>query len=131
MATSSEISSKAPIASVGMVNTKNGYNKLFGNIFNCWERGDGTNFLCERITECWEDAPKNRRLKIVHTSEEMSHDCRCGSRRVGHVLELHADQSGRDLGRWTIISMATHREEGLQSLGQFAQQTSIVTCTFK
>jgi len=100
------------ILPVGSVNLKTGANKMFGQIFDCWE--DGTNMLVQF----------EKSLKIVHTSGSTGDE-------VGTRKTYHHDQTMSKYGEGVTLAVAPHSLEGLQQLAALSGKKSLPMYTYK
>jgi hypothetical protein len=122
------------IASIGNVTLNTGSNTMFGKIWNCWKkRENASNVLVTRTYSKWNSAKcafiTTTEYKAIHTSEDVVKSL--PKYPAGKKLDLMADQTGRNLGEWTVVGVYAHDEAGLKAIAGQTGKTSVLFATFK
>lgn len=121
------------IAPIGSVLLKNGKNKEFGNVFDCWAEKTVTLILFKRVeTPSDNGFPPASSWKVVAT----------GSADVAAVSASHPvsddihrffnDQTLRPLvGEWKIAGVFEHSLDGFKALKAHTKLTALYFATYK
>jgi hypothetical protein len=104
------------ILSIGQVNLKTGNNKMFGVVWEGWEKDQGVNYLLDL---------GEGRMMVAHSASELS------SLKIGKKYFFHQDQTGRGYGEATIKCMVPHNEEGMKTLAEQSGKKVITFACFK
>lgn len=106
-----------PLLSIGPVTLTTGKNKMFGLVWDCWEKNDKSfNYLLSF---------PDGRMMVAHSSGAIS------VMKIDSVHYFIADQSGRPYGSATVIGIYPHNEEGMKQLATQSNKKSLVFATFK
>lgn len=102
------------ILPIGKVNLKNGKNKMFGQVWDCWAEDPTEHNMLVQL---------NDKQIVVHTSGEGD--------PVGFNAEFKHDQTRRNYGRGNVIAVQPHTKQGLLLIAEAAENHVLTMATYK